>query len=260
MAKSVLSSAKRLSDNFVKDENVFYYKLETMYEKRGTVEATVPYYGEQIDGPSNGPAPGLWDIPVFPAVPFKDAEFRAEAPHTSQIAQCFKCNAQGTVNCLWCGGSSTRGMGSSRRTCAACTGSGKSKCPTCKGQCQLKRFVQLVVIFTCRTMECMDNPTSLSDDKAKAAEGHMVVDERAERVNKLADFPSKVISAASAQLIDMSLSQFPVERVVEQRQTVKLVPVATTNYGFGKKNGAVRLYGLDRRTDASDNDSSCSIS
>ncbi|KAI1308956.1 Protein SSUH2 -like protein [Halotydeus destructor] len=260
--KKMFFTEKRLAETVIKeiaDVNVFYYKLDTMYEKRATVDAAVPWYGEQLDGPFNGPPPGPWDIPLFPAEPFKNAELRMEVPHTAYTQPCFKCTGMGRTTCTMCHGFGTRGMGKDRKRCFTCTGSGKVVCHTCKGQCQLKRYVELVAIYTCRTLESLDNSTELSEKKVKKADGHLVVDHRAQRVNKLPDFPSTVISETCSQLIDISLSQFPAERVIEQRQTVKLVPVANVVYGHGKKGGAFRLYGLERRIDFPNYPSSCSI-
>ncbi|KAI1308959.1 Protein SSUH2 -like protein [Halotydeus destructor] len=256
--KKTFFSEKLLADGVIQDivdVNVFQYKLDTMYEKRAIVAATVPWHGEEIDGPFNGPSPDPWDIPVFPAEPFKSAEVRSEVPHTAHTQTCFKCQGEGRVRCSFCDGFAIR----DRRPCVGCSGSGMRQCETCKGRRQLKHFTQLVVVFTSRTLESIDNPTDLSERKVKKADGHLVVDERAQRVSQLPNFPSTVISETCAQLIDMSLNQFPGERIDDQRQTVKLVPVANVEYKLGKKGGSFRIYGLDRRIKFSDYPSSCCI-
>ncbi|KAI1309040.1 Protein SSUH2 -like protein [Halotydeus destructor] len=260
--KKMFFTEKRLADTVIKDivdRNVFLYQLVTMYEKRSTVDAAVPWHGEQVDGPQNGAAPGPWDIPVLPTEPFKSAEFRTPVPFTAYIRPCFKCSGMGRVECWSCSGTGEEGSFDDRKDCFSCDGSGKTKCRICQGQCQLKHYVELVVNFISRTLESVDISTDLSEEKAKSADGHLVVDHRAQRVSKLTNFPSVVIRKTSPLLIDMSLSQFPLERVVEQRQTVKVVPVAKVTYGYGIKSGSFRLYGKERRVDFKDYPSACDL-
>jgi hypothetical protein len=41
--------------------------------------------GQPIDGPTNGPAPGPWDIQVQQRTKFKDSTMNVEIPHTASV-------------------------------------------------------------------------------------------------------------------------------------------------------------------------------
>ena len=41
--------------------------------------------GQMIDGPSNGPAPGPWDMQCTPPAKFKNHTAAVEVPHTASV-------------------------------------------------------------------------------------------------------------------------------------------------------------------------------
>ncbi|KAI1308954.1 Protein SSUH2 -like protein [Halotydeus destructor] len=233
------------------DENVYCYQLDTMYEKRTTLDVAVAWQGEPVDGPANGPPPGPWDIAVFPAEPFKDGRYRTEVPHTTYTRTCFTCQGRGRVNCTWCYG---------RGRCMQCHGYATVVCTTCRGTLYTKHFVQMFTTWTVRTLETVANTTGLPERKVNKADGYVVAQQRAPRVNKLTNFPSSVICETSSQLIDISLSQFPEERILEQRHSVKVVPVARVSFTAGSRKGSFLVYGKERRVYFPDGPTSCCIS
>ena len=61
--------------------------------------------GQIVDGPSNGPAPAPWSIPVQPTKMFHDHHRDIEVPHTAFVKKCHDCSGSGKNRCKKCSGS-----------------------------------------------------------------------------------------------------------------------------------------------------------
>ncbi|XP_035205370.1 protein SSUH2 homolog, partial [Stegodyphus dumicola] len=146
--------------------SAFHYKLETFAEKRESAWRFVPYNGQSIDGPMNGPAPAPWDVVALPPKEFSDSKAKIEVPHTAFVKPCHTCVGNGRVRCetchgngrrqcTWCKGrgrreqndicTSCNGTGFDR--CFHCSGSGQVKCKTCNSKGNLKGYVELTVTW-----------------------------------------------------------------------------------------------------------------
>lgn len=66
--------------------DAFQYKLETFNEWRGTGWTTCPYYGGEVDDPSNGKTPSGWDIEILPDENFTNHVKTYEMPHTATVS------------------------------------------------------------------------------------------------------------------------------------------------------------------------------
>ncbi|KAI1308960.1 Protein SSUH2 -like protein [Halotydeus destructor] len=250
-------SAMTITD--IENENVFDYRLTTMYEKRTTIDVAVPYYGEELDGPENGPPPMPWDIPVHPAEQFAGGEAHSEVPHTAHTKLCYECRGIGHTCCNRCAGQGHVSSRNDLRTCIWCQGSGAISCHTCRGRRHLKHFVQLVVVWKIETLEHFDNPTGLSESTLKAARGYTVIDQISQQACDLDGFPLAPVRDALSDLIEISLNRFPAERAIRQKLRLELYPVANVIFRYGKNVDYFRVYGLERTIAFSRLPSTCSL-
>lgn len=93
----------------------------------------------------------------------------------------------------------------------------------------------------------MSDETGLSDALIKQVTGNVAVDERGPRVYPLTNFPDNRVLEASRGLITKHSASFPMERILEQKHNVRLVPVAVVSYDYKKENGTFHVYGLEHK-------------
>lgn len=77
--------------------------------------------------------------------------------------------------------------------------------------------------------------------------GHVAVDERGARVFPLTNFPDRRVLDASKGIITKHASSWPMERVLEQRHHVRLVPVGVVSYEHKNQSGSFFVYGLEQK-------------
>lgn len=185
--------------------------------------------------------------------------------------RCKQCWGRGRSTCSWCHGSGRKTNSRGERSrCSSCHGSGMSRCSWCSGtgrvQCkicraagQLKCYLQLTVNWLVHKDEHVVDKTGLKVKAIKKATGHIAVDERQPRLQYLAAFPDSDVSDASRSLIDLHLTSHQMERILEQRHSVKVVPVSVNTYTCGPKSGIFHVYGLDMQVKFENYPSKCEI-
>ena len=253
----------------------YHYILTTFTEKRETSRKFVPYDGvSPFDGPHNGPAPAIWDIPVTPANDFAEQKVVKEIPHTSKIEICHGCSGIGKTTC-----SSCRGIGSSKcwnckgvghhhhtthdshghhkdehHTCHTCRGSGRNrcsrcsgvgvvKCKTCKTWGKLRYFNQLHIKWQNHRDDFVSDATELKASRIKNVQGIFAINEIKPRAFPLEGFPDRRIANASRSILDTHGKGFALEKVLKQQQAVKVVPIAVVYYEYKDTEGHFYVYG-----------------
>jgi len=281
----VSSAAKNLVINDIQMTSSFHYTLETFTERRETSWVVVPYDGvSYFTGPHNGPPPSAWNVQVSPAQDFAKQDVRVEIPNTSSIRICHKCSGMGRKTCSSCGrvGSSvcfncagsgrhqhhhvhhdtdSHGnryrhvdhnssvcmscMGSGRSRCLNCSGTGTVNCSTCNTLGKLRYYIQLHVLWESHGEEFVSDATGLKEERIKRVEGTMIIDETQPRVFSLEGFPDRSVTDASRDILERHSKDFPFERIIKQRQAVKVVPIAVVYYRYQNDEGNFYVFGSE---------------
>lgn len=256
--------------------SAFHYTLETFSEKRETLWCSVPYNGEILDTPMNGPAPGPWDIPLVPKQHFHGSSQLMEVPHTASAItchvcsgcgkeRCSKCDGCGHVNCNWCQGRGRRFSdemcdncsGTGKDRCTNCHGNGLETCSTCAGKGSLKCYVKLTATWTNHMDDFLSEQTSVPIELIRCVTGHVVFEEQYPRVWPVNHFPEVLINQASSKLVSKHSQAFPTERILQQRHSVRIVPVATVNYSWKGNQGNFFVYGFEHKVHFPDYPQTC---
>uniref|UniRef100_A0A3B4EYX8 Protein SSUH2 homolog n=1 Tax=Pundamilia nyererei TaxID=303518 RepID=A0A3B4EYX8_9CICH len=230
--------------------NTFRYRLETFTESRSTDWAHKPHEGEPADFYAQ-PAPRPWEVQATPPKLFSDHTEKIRVPYTSSVKQCHTCNAAGTEQCKECSGSGkktcpmcngaaksdpacTHCNGTGKDRCTKCNGSGKKQCETCKGKRQLLTYIELKRCEYCELNSCFS------------------------QVYPLLGFPNPAVSQASERLIKEHQTKYgKTSRILQQRQTVELIPITQVNYKWKDKSYVYYVYGNERKVSADDYPETC---
>jgi hypothetical protein len=105
----------------------------------------------------------------------------------------------------------------------------------------------LTVNWNSYAEDFVSDETGLSDSLVKQVTGNIAVDERGGRVYPLTNFPDHRVLEASRGLLTKHSTSFPMEKILEQRHNVRMVPVAVVAYDYKKENGSFHVYGLERK-------------
>lgn len=246
----------------------YHYRLETFTEARRYYWKYVPYTGQLIDGPENGPAPAVWSIAIAPASPFTDCTLLVEVPHTAYLRPCFKCHSTGYVTCWQCRGStrfrctacSGRGstsFGTERQMCFRCGGSGTVACRTCNGtgrvicsQCnaagQLKFFIELEIKFTNNMDDAVIGQSQLPENLVAASAGDVLFSHEDFRLPPIIGFVEPRVNEASIVLIEKHRTAWPGQRLLRQRHCLRAVPVFDVTATFKERPFTFVVYGNSR--------------
>nr|XP_014586931.2 protein SSUH2 homolog isoform X4 [Equus caballus] len=253
----------------LKPQTLCRYRLETFSESRISEWTFQPFTSHSVDGPHRGTSPRLWDIKVQVPPMFQEDTRKFQVPHSSLVKQCHKCHGRGCYKCSGCHGAglarcpSCSGAkrrarqprrcqlcsGSGRRRCSTCSGRGSKTCATCKGEKKLLHFIQLVImwknsLFEFVTEHQLDCPAELL---AKAKGENLFKDENT-MVYPIVDFPLREISLASQRgIAEHSAALGSRARVLQQRQTIELIPLTEVHYWYQGKTSVYYVYGTDHK-------------
>lgn len=138
--------------------------------------------------------------------------------------------------------------------CSTCSGGGNKTCATCKGERKLEHFVQLVIMWKNSLFEFM-SPHHLHCPKellAKARGENLFRDENA-TVYPIVDFPLQDISLASQRGIEEHSTMLASRaRILQQRQTIELIPITEVHYWYQGKTSVYYIYGTDHQVYVAD--------
>ncbi|EDQ87381.1 uncharacterized protein MONBRDRAFT_10213 [Monosiga brevicollis MX1] len=185
--------------------NVCYvYEFKSFTEKRSTRDRTVPYAGQDVDGPERGLAPHPWAIGVMTPHPFVVSEDRKPVPHTSRVHACNNCAGLGNIMCTFCQGRGRsqctfcNGIGrrsdgqpcsschsSGVRVCHTCNGSGRRMCSRCRGSGRLMTYLELIVTWSVHDSQKVfdEDAFCLPLDKVIQGQGRCVYQEQDAQVS-----------------------------------------------------------------------------
>nr|XP_042706162.1 protein SSUH2 homolog [Chrysemys picta bellii] len=218
---------------------VYRYRLETYHESRLSEWTFQPFTNNLVDGPQNGASPRPWDIKVQAPPMFQDDTKKFRVPHSSLVKACHKCQGRGRhkcsachgagrMRCVTCSGARHRKKqqkrckmrsGTGRKRCSTCSGRGNKTCMTCQGEKKLLHFIQLIITW----------------------------------VYPIVDFPKPEISLASQRAITEHNAAFATSsRILQQRQTIELIPITEVHYLYAGKTYLYYVYGLENKVYALD--------
>lgn len=277
--------AKEMKIKGFKGVTALHYILETFAEGRETRNAHAPYMGGLVDGPENGPPPLPWDIPCQANELFKTHQIQKEVPHTSIIRPCHGCDARGWNWCWRCGGrgrtrcSSCGGRGhqhvydhhskshvnrpcsfchgSGHRICFTCGGDGRITCRTCQGYRQLRCFILLTVSFTNHKEDYILETTDMPDELVRKVGGDIIFEDTRYLVEPIVSYPAKEVNDNSQRLVAAHKRNWPAERILQQRQTLRGVPVTEVEYKWDDIKTRFWVYGNERKVYAPDYPHQC---
>ncbi|XP_066527984.1 protein SSUH2 homolog [Hoplias malabaricus] len=257
--------------------NTYRYRLETFTETRKTDWATKPYEGQPVNGFTQ-PPPGPWQIPVNPPEMFKNTVKDVEVPFTSSVKPCDKCSATGKCTCSACTGSGNKvcqscsgsGKTSAEETCISCNGTGKIKCSdctgkglkecdSCKGKRQLLCYIKLTVEWKNNVEDFTgEQESGLSMEKLGEVSGKQLYKDTKYMVYPLLGFPNQSIVQASERMVKDHQSKYSQSaRILQQQQSVQLIPITKVTYKWEGKSYAYHVYGNESKVKADDYPATC---
>ncbi|XP_007944040.2 protein SSUH2 homolog [Orycteropus afer afer] len=253
----------------LKQQNLCRYRLETFSESRISEWTFEPFTNHSVDGPQRGTSPRLWDIKVQVPPMFQEDTKKFQVPHSSLVKECHKCHGHGRYKCSGCHGagmmrcSSCSGAkrkakqprrcqvcsGSGRRRCSTCSGRGSKTCATCKGEKKLLHFIQLIIMWKNNLFEFLsEHQLNCPGELLAKAKGENLFKDENLVVYPIMDFPLREISLASqrgiAEHSDVLASR---ARILQQRQTIELIPLTEVRYWYQGKTYVYYIYGTDHK-------------
>ncbi|KFO38328.1 hypothetical protein H920_00280 [Fukomys damarensis] len=139
--------------------------------------------------------------------------------------------------------------GSGRRRCSMCSGRGSKMCSTCKGERKLVHFVQLVTMWRNSLFEFVSEPhLDCPRELLAKAKGENLFKDENPVVYPIVDFPLRDISLASRRgILEHSSTLASRGRILQQRQTIELVPLTEVRYWYQGKTSVYYVYGTDHQ-------------
>ncbi|XP_037534897.1 protein SSUH2 homolog [Nematolebias whitei] len=256
--------------------NAFRYRLETFIESRSTEMTQKPYEGETADFYSQ-PAPRPWEVQVKTPNLFTNHSEEVRVPFTASIKECDGCHGKGKKPCQNCTGSGYKSCtgcdGSGKKDdencsrcnatgkdkCSNCNGNGTKQCETCKGKKQLLAYIKLKVEWKTNVdNHVVEQNSGLKVDDLGSVSGKELFKNSQYMVYPLYGFPNPTIYEASERLIKEHQSKYAQTfRILQQRQTVELIPITKVNYKWKEGMHVYFVYGNENKVSAENYPDSC---
>lgn len=250
--------------------NTYRYRLETFTESRSTEWATKPHEGEQADFYTQT-APRPWEVPAQAPNYFTNHKQEIRVPYTSSVQNCSSCQASGTIvcdkcqgsgydkNCWVCSGTGTKldescnhcdGKGKER--CEECDINGMKKCETCKGKRMVLTYIKLKVEWLNNVEDHVVSQNSGMDvGDLSAVSGKELFKNSQYLIYPVTGFPNPAISEASERMVrDHQAKYGQASRILQQRQTVELIPITKVQYKWKGNTHAYYVYGNENKVSA----------
>ncbi|KAM4612771.1 protein SSUH2 homolog [Polymixia lowei] len=272
--------ARNLTFKDLKPITVYRYRLETFTETRTSAWEHEPYHGQLVDGPQYGMSPPPWEVQVSLPQRYANIVQKVRVPHSSFVKMCHKCNGCGRTRCIHCHGrgqkrctlchgsgrsrnknrcSSCHGRG--RKRCISCHGDGYRTCSACNGNQNLLHFIQLTVTWKNNVVDFIpDRQPDFPDKKFEKVTGDPFFIDENVLVYPIQGFPDQEICDVSQRTIHEHLSRFTsTSRILQQRQTIEMVPLTLAHYSYNGKDYVYYVYGMENRVYTPSYPSACSI-
>ncbi|XP_017264828.1 protein SSUH2 homolog isoform X2 [Kryptolebias marmoratus] len=260
--------------------NTYRYRLETFTESRSTEWSHEPYNGQPVDA-SIQPPPGPWDIPAKAPSFFIEGKQQIKVPYTSSIKPCHNCLGMGKSPCKDCAGAGNKVcwvcngsgfrfgtercshcFGRGRDNCATCSGQGSKICNTCRGKQQLLVYISLNVKWTNNSDDyVVEQSSGLQVDNLTKVSGKELFRDSQYMVYPLIGFPDPSVSQASQHLVSDHQGKYSqASRILQQRQTIELIPVTRVTYSWKGKTYIYFVYGNEFKVHTDDYPATCCCS
>ncbi|XP_038058586.1 protein SSUH2 homolog [Patiria miniata] len=275
--------AKNMTISKIIPTQGLHYQLETFNEARSTSRKFKPYAGGDVDGPENGAPPPVWSMACKPDQQFLTHKKNLEVPHTSVVKQCQQCNGCGLVTCGGCAGlgrvscsscfgSGTRTeyrggerytvtctwcYGSGRETCNRCMGDGRVECPSCEGHKQLRHFIMLTVSYTNNLEDYILERSDMPDELIRNVSGQTIFQQTLPHVWPISQYPIQEVNENSIRLVEKHRTAWPHAMTLQQRQTLRSVPVTEAHYDWKNISTRFWVYGFEHEVHAPDYPHQC---
>ncbi|KAK5933508.1 hypothetical protein CgunFtcFv8_013984 [Champsocephalus gunnari] len=256
--------------------DTYRYRLETYTESRSTEWATKPHEGEPADFYTQT-APRPWEVPATAPNLFTNHTEEIRVPYTSSVKDCNSCHSTGTMPCdechgdgskvCWvCNGSGKRGEesctqcdASGKERCDKCDSRGTKECETCKGKRQLLTYIQLKVEWTNNVEDhVVRQDSGLEADDLRSVTGKELFKNNQYLLYPLLGFPNPAISEASEKMVREHQSKYAQNaRILQQRQTVELIPITKVKYKWKSDSHKYYVYGNERTVDCDKYPATC---
>ncbi|XP_077181375.1 protein SSUH2 homolog isoform X4 [Paroedura picta] len=258
----------------LKQQMLHRYRLETFIETRVSEWTFEPCTNALVDGPQNGEPPQLWNIKVQAPQMFQEDTKKFRVPHSSLVKECHKCHGRGRykcsgchgagrMRCVTCCGAKHRSKyqkrcqmcsGTGRKRCSTCSGRGHKTCTTCQGEKKLLHFIQLITTWKNNTYEFIsDDQFNFPRELLSTAMGDNIFKEENTLVYPLVGFPYPDMALASQRATAEHMAAFAsTSNVLQQRQTVELIPVTEVHYQYAGKMYLYYVYGMENKVYALD--------
>ncbi|KAI1900006.1 hypothetical protein AGOR_G00067770 [Albula goreensis] len=257
--------------------NTYRYRLETFTESRSTEWDHEAYTGQPVDAYTQ-PAPGPWDIQVSAPAPFQDHTQDKQVPYTSSLKDCHNCMGSGRTPCkecagagnkvCWvCNGSGIRGgddqcshcNGRGRENCSHCDGHGSNDCETCKGTRQLLVYIKLKVKWTNNIDDfVVEQSSGLKVENLSKVTGKELFKDTQYMVYPVMGFPDPAVNQAAERLVrDHQANYSSSARILQQRQTIELIPITKVTYKWSGSIHTYFVYGNEFQVNADDYPATC---
>ncbi|XP_076579520.1 protein SSUH2 homolog isoform X2 [Chaetodon auriga] len=257
--------------------NTYRYRLETFTESRSMEWSQEPYRGQSVDARTQ-PPPGRWDIPARTPSFFVDDRQIIKVPHTSSVKSCHICVGVGRKPCTTCAGAGNKVCrfcngfgycpgrvpchycnGGGRQNCSHCYGQGSNLCGTCGGQRWLLVYIIVIVKWTNNIDHyVMEQSSGLQKDKLRKVSGKKLFRDSKHMVDPVVGFPVPSVVRASKCLVNEHKSEFSqTSRILQQRQTIELIPVTKVTYSWKGKSHLYFVYGNESKVSADNYPATC---
>lgn len=271
--------ARNLTFKELKPITVYRYRLETYTETRTSSWQFEPYNGQPVDGPQYGMSPPPWEIPMVLPERFSDRVEKIRVPHSSFIKVCHKCHGCGRIRCASCHGRGqkrctfchghgharnkrcTSCHGRGRKRCIQCHGHGYKTCTVCHGSQNLMHFILLTVTWKNNVDNFIpDRQPDFPDEKFVKVTGDPFFVDENNLVYPIQGFPDDEICAISRSMINQHLNNFSsTSRILQQRQTIEMVPLTHAYYTYNGKDYSFFVYGTENKIHTAKYPTACSI-
>ncbi|KAA0712414.1 Protein SSUH2 -like protein [Triplophysa tibetana] len=192
---------------------------------------------------------------------------------------CYRCQGNGRVRCTHCRGKGwTRCMfchgtghgrhrrcrnchGGGRKRCVSCHRKGYKICVTCTGHRNLVHFIRLTVTWKNQVSEFIpDRVPEFPLKKFDKGSGEAFFVDDNLLVYPVDGFPDQDIFEASKRTIQSHLLKYSaVSRILQQRQTIELVPLTHVFYTYNGKDYDYFVFGRENKVHTTKYPSSCII-
>ncbi|XP_036387468.1 protein SSUH2 homolog [Megalops cyprinoides] len=257
--------------------NTYRYRLETFTESRSTEWDHEVYHGQPVDAFTQT-APGPWDIKVQMPTLFQDHTEDIKVPYTSSVKNCHTCMATGRIPCkecsgagnkvCWvCNGSGVRSgeeqcshcNGRGRENCSHCHGHGSNECKTCHGKRQLLVYIKLMVKWTNNIEDyVVEQSSGLKVENLSSVSGKELFKDTQYMVYPVMGFPDPAVGQAAERLVrDHQATYSQNARILQQRQTIELIPITKVTYKWKGNLHNYFVYGNEFHVSADDYPATC---